>query len=123
MGERQVWGVEHHVVIGDEIDVEGTRPPAALVRAVAAEGAFHRLRAPQERMRGERGRDRDAGVYERGLILDAPGWGHVVGRAGGELDLPTVAQRRDGAGERVAHVADIAAERQQRLSHGASARW
>ena len=49
--QHQVGIVHCHVVIGDDVDVERARAPAALVGAVAAERAFDLLRARQQRMR------------------------------------------------------------------------
>ena len=48
MRQNKVAVDEDKIVIGEEIDVDGARPPAALVRAVAAERALAFLRARQE---------------------------------------------------------------------------
>src|SRR6266545_674457 len=93
-----------------------TRPPAPLVSAVAPERALDAERAVEQRMRGELGRHAKAEIDERGLVLDAPGRRAVVGGAGDQPDGCTVAHALDRRLERRAHIADITAQRQQRLS-------
>ena len=114
--------VEDDVVIGENVDVERPRPPPPLMGAVAAEGAFDLLRPRQQRLRREPRLGLEAEIDERRLVLDPPRRRRIVGRAGDEAHVLAVAEHRDGMVERVADLADIAAERQQRLSHDASAR-
>ncbi len=114
--------VENDVVIRDQVDVDRARAPAPLLRTPSAEGGFDLLRAREQLAWRERGCERDAGIDEGRLVGDAPGRGAVVRRAGEEPDLP-VAQHRHRAVERGAHVAEIAAEREQRFSHAATGRW
>ena len=110
--------VERHAVIGDQVDIERARTPALLARAVAPElasrpsGRGPAAPAAKASVVGD-----DRAIDERRLVGDAPGRRAVVGRARDELDGRSVAQRRDGAVERFAHIPDIAAERDQRFSH------
>ena len=108
--------VERQVVIGDDVDVGGARAVALFVRAVAAELQLDRLRARQQFARAERGLDRDAQIDEGRLVFEAPGRRAVVGRARGQPHRLAVAQQRHGAVENGPAVADIAAEREQRLA-------
>ena len=76
MRQRQFRLVEPDIVIGDQIEVEGARTPACLVRAVAAEFLLDLVQREQQRVRIEAGFDLDAGIDEGGLLLRRPraGW-------------------------------------------------
>src|SRR5262249_42456154 len=91
---------------------------ALLAGAVAPECALDLERAGEQVARSERGRDGDAEVDERRLVLDTPRRRAVVGRAREQADHVPVAECRYGAIEGGARVAHVAAERDQRLSHG-----
>ena len=51
MRQNEVAIDQHQIVIGEEVDVDGPRPPAALARAVAPERALAFLRARQQTVR------------------------------------------------------------------------
>src|SRR5262249_8777910 len=123
VGDRELGRGECEIVVGEDVNIDRARAPAALARPVTPERALDRLRALEQSPGSKHGYNGDAQVHERRLGLDAPRRGRVVGRAGGEPDLGPVAKPCDRAIERGARVAQIATERQQRLSHGASARW
>src|SRR5215468_8927292 len=76
--QREVRLLQNEVVIGDEVDIDRPRPPAALLAALASEGALDRLRARQQRARREAGFDRDAEIDERRLVFDPPRGGAIA---------------------------------------------
>src|SRR5262245_58365291 len=118
MRQREVRLAQNEIVIGDEVDIDRTRAPAAFLAALASERALDRLRPSQKRARREAGFDRDAEIDERRLVFDPPRWRAVVRGAGEKAYVFAVAKRRDRAIERLAHVSNIAAERDERFSHG-----
>src|SRR6185437_2389047 len=120
--QHQVGIVQRHVIVGQQIEIDRAGSPMALVRAVAAERAFAGLHARQQRMRGKRSGDRNQGVDEGRLVGHTPGRGAVIGRARRELYRAVVAEERNGAIEGGAHVAHIAAERDEGFGHGARRR-
>ena len=116
--QRQVRRRPGEIVIGEEVDVDRARTPAALLgcgrgRARARPPA----RAPASACGRQAGFDRNAEIDERRLVRDAPGRRAIVRGTREQADLLAVAEAAIGAVERVAHVADIAAERDQRFSH------
>src|SRR5215831_8950579 len=122
MRQREVRLAQNEIVIGDEVDIDRTRAPAAFLAALASERALDRLRPSQKRARREAGFDRDAEIDERRLVFDPPRRGAIVRGADEKAHFFAVAKRGDRAIERVAHVSDIAAERDERFSHGLGGR-
>ena len=118
MGQREVRLVQCDIVIGEEVDVHGPRPPAAFLGALAPQRTFHRLGAAQKRARREARLDGDAHVDERRLVLHPPRSGAIIRRARKQAHVLSVTEGGDGAIERVAHVAEIAPEPDERFSHG-----
>ena len=59
MRQGQARLVERDIVVGEQVDVDRARPPALLARAVAAERALDLERAGEQRLRRQRGLDRD----------------------------------------------------------------
>ena len=116
MGQRELRLFQSHIIVGEQVDIDRARTPAPLLGTVAPERALHRLRTGQERMRREVRFNRDAEIDERGLLLDSPGR-RVIVRGAGEKTHTAVTERGDRAIEGGAHVADIAAERDERFSH------
>src|SRR5262249_48673451 len=86
--------------------------------ALASERALDRLRPSQKRAGRQGGFDRDAEIDERRLVFDPPRRRAVVRGAGEKAHVFAVAKSGDRAIERVTHVSNIAAERDERLSHG-----
>ena len=76
--QREVRLLQNEVVIGDEIDIDRPRPPAALLAALASERVLDRLRACEQRVRREAGFDRNAEIDERRLVFDPPRRGAIV---------------------------------------------
>ena len=70
--------LNRQIVIRDDVDIDRARAPALLVRAVAAERAFHLLRAREQFVRRERRLHLDAEVHEGRLLRDAPGRRFVI---------------------------------------------
>src|SRR5262249_19489149 len=81
-------------------------------------GGLDRLRASQKRAGRQAGFDRDAEIDEGRLVFDPPRRRAVVRGAGEKAHVFAVAKRGDRAIERVAHVSNVAAERDERFSHG-----
>src|SRR5262245_17659509 len=100
MREREIGLVEDKIVVGQDIDVKRAWSPALLMGTVPPEGALDRLRARQQRVRGERGVDGNTQVHERRLVFDAPWWGQIVGGAGEKTNVASLAQHRDRARKR-----------------------
>jgi hypothetical protein len=125
MGQREVRLVQCDIVIGEKVDVHRPRPPAAFLGTRAPQRTFHRLGAAQKHARREIRLDGNAHVDERRLVLHPPRLGAIVRRARKQAHVFSVAERGDGAIERVTHVSDIAPERDERFSHGLGgrARW
>ena len=86
MGQRQPFGVQRNIVIGDEVDVDDARPPALGGRA--AELDLERLDPFEQRLRLKAGQAEGAGVDEPVLIGLAPGRGAVEAGDGGERKCP-----------------------------------
>ena len=111
MGQRQPFGLEGHVAVGDEVDVDDPRPPS--LRRLAAELDLERLDAFEQRLGLEARPAESAGVDEPVLVGLAPG--RRCGRSGrrrsvrcsGSLAIARSARRR-----LCDLVADIAAERE-----------
>src|SRR5215510_2833396 len=82
MRQREVRLAQNEIVIGDEVDIDRTRAPAAFLAALASERALDRLRPGEKRARRKAGFDRDAEIDERRLVFDPPGWGAIVRGAG-----------------------------------------
>ena len=79
MRQRQFRLVDRNIIIGDQIEVEGTRTPAPFVGPIAAELPFDPVQRKQQRVGIEVGFDFDAGIDESSLLLIAPGRGGVIG--------------------------------------------
>jgi hypothetical protein len=74
------------------------------------------LRAFQQRMWRKLGLDCDAEIDESRLVLDPPGRRAIV-RGAGEQMHPLLTESGDRAIEGGAHIANIAAKRDERFSH------
>jgi hypothetical protein len=120
MRQRQSGLIDLEIVIGEKIDVDGTRAPALFSQAIAPEPAFNVEGALEQSARRQWCGDLQAEIDEVRLILDAPWFRFVVGRARDQGDIASVAKECDGLVERLANAAGIAAERNQCLSHGAN---
>ena len=117
MRQRQFRLVEPDIVIGDQIEVEGARTPARLLRAVAAELLLDLVQREQQRMRVEAGFDLDAGVGETAPAVPRPraGW---CSRRNARAGRPASCRKYwRWPFECRADVADIAAERDQHVRH------
>src|SRR5215475_2782329 len=122
MRQREVRLPQNEIIVSDEVDIERTRAPAAFLGALASERALDRLRPSQKRSGRQGGFDRDAEIDERWLVFDPPRRGAVVRGAGEKAHIFAVAKRGDRTIERLAHVSNIAAERDERFSHGLGGR-
>jgi hypothetical protein len=110
--QRQVRFIQCEVIIGENVDVGGTRPVALLVRTVPPESDLYLLGACEQLMRSERRFNHDREVDEMRLIFEPPRWCPVVGRAGYQTHLVSVTEQSDGAIENCAAVSDVATKRQ-----------
>ena len=109
---------EDEIVIGEKVDVDRARSPAAFAGTVAPERAFALLGARQQFMRRERGGNANHGVDEWRLVGDAPGRRPVIGRARVRRTAVAIAEHDNGPIESRTHIADIAAKRDECLGHG-----
>ena len=69
----QLRFVDRHVVIGDQVEVEGARAPTFFLGTVAAELFLDFVQGEQQRMGIEAGLDFDAGVDKTVLLLSPHG--------------------------------------------------
>jgi hypothetical protein len=120
--QHQVRRLQRQVIIGEEIDVDGPRTPPLLMAALAPERPLHGLCAREQLMRGQSGFELQAGIDERRLILDAPRRCAIIRGAREQPYVALAAQHCHCSTERSAHIAHIAAEPDQCLRHGPSAR-
>ena len=110
MGQRQPFGLERKLVVGDEIDVDDPRPPS--LRRRAAELDLQRLDAFEQRLRLEARPAESAGVDEPVLVGLAPGRRAVEAGDRGQFDLRLARNRAQRPAQACDLVADVAAERE-----------
>src|SRR5271169_1905727 len=117
MRQRQFGLVDRYIVIGDQVEVEGAWTPAPFVCAITAELVLDLVQGEQQRVRIEAGFDLDTGIDEVRLLRLTPGRGGIIRRARRERRLRHAADIGDRLFECGANVADIAAKRDQNVSH------
>ena len=100
MRQRQVRLVHDQIVIGENIDVDRARAPAALLASLSAKSALDLDRTLKQRVRIKRRCDHDHGIDESRLVDGAPGRGAVIRRARDKPHRPAGAQARNGVIER-----------------------
>ena len=111
--ECQIWLLQCDLVVSQNVDIDRPRAPAPFARPVTAERTFNVLHAYEQGVRLERGRHNDHRIDEGRLVGNAPRRGAVIARARDKPHGAIGAQHGNGAFERSADVAQIAAERQQ----------
>ena len=111
--QRQIGFVQHNVVIGENIDVDRARSPAPFLPPIAAQRPFDALYAYKQCVRIEQGRYDDRRIDKRRLVRNAPRRRAIIRRARDKAHGAIGAQHCNGALERGADVAEIAAQREQ----------
>src|SRR5262249_571593 len=118
--QRQIRLIQYEVVVDKNSDIGGAGAVALFMNAVAPESELHFLCARQQLTWAECRRNHDREVDEMRLILEAPWWRSVVGRASYQTHVLFVAEQSDCAIENSATVSNIATQRHQRFRHGGS---
>src|SRR5262249_14718569 len=101
--------------MGKNFDVHRAAPPAPSLRPIAAQRPFDALHAHKQCVRIERGCHDDRRIDERRLVRNAPRWRAIIRRARDKAHGAIGAQYGNSALEGGADVAEIAAQREQRL--------